>query len=384
MIENKRMNLFNISKTILFTFVLLIIFVSTARAEWNASYIIADDKFIAQTMTEQQIQDFLNAQNSYLRNYVIPAPYSVDGYMTSNMVGPNDSVNATGWSVPHLIYSVQNWYGINAQVILTTLQKEQSLITNPNLNQYGINWAMGYAVPDSGNRNYGYAGIARQIDWGGYQFRYNLDKANSTDSTERNKVAPYFTGNTVTIDGVPTLMGTGATASLYRYTPHFHGNQNFRLIFINWFGNIDFRTSVYRFYTPMGTHFYTASESEKASIISKLSSYRFEGVAYQLNYDSGRNTLPLYRFYNMKNGTHFYTASEQEKNNVIAKYPTTYKLEGVAWYVSNVPYAAFPVYRFYNVKGTHFYTASEQEKNNVIAKYPTTYKFEGVAYYVPF
>ncbi|HSX33082.1 MAG TPA: hypothetical protein VLF91_01970 [Candidatus Saccharimonadales bacterium] len=41
----------------------------------------------------------------------------------------------------------------------------------------------------------------------------------------------------VTIDGVSTHMDTGATASLYWYTPHFSGNQNFFTIYSNWFGS---------------------------------------------------------------------------------------------------------------------------------------------------
>jgi len=40
-----------------------------------------------------------------------------------------------------------------------------------------------------------------------------------------------------TIDGAAVHMDTGATASLYWYTPHFHGNQNFVSIFEGWFGS---------------------------------------------------------------------------------------------------------------------------------------------------
>ncbi|MEX0881678.1 MAG: hypothetical protein WDZ34_02300, partial [Candidatus Saccharimonadales bacterium] len=40
-----------------------------------------------------------------------------------------------------------------------------------------------------------------------------------------------------TIDTTAVTMMTGATASLYYYTPHIHGNQNFFNIFVSWFGN---------------------------------------------------------------------------------------------------------------------------------------------------
>lgn len=350
--------------------------------------------------------------------------------------------NANGWSASKIIYYSAQWYGLNPYAILATLQKEQSLVTTSTLNQYGLDWAMGYGVPDSGDRDYSRQGFATQVDWGTWQLAWNMNNANSSDATLRAKVSPYITGNTITIDGVSTHLDNGATASLYRYTPHFHGNQNFRNIMNLWtdpdvawdstniiadsiFANKntmtqqqiqDFlvaknsylkgyvetrnvaigpdsykcpiiKTNVYRFYNfKNGSHFYTASELEKYNVATKLtSSYRYEGISYPLNYSSGRNTAPLYRFYNLKNSSHFYTASLVERNNIIAKLSSTYRYEGTAWYVSKVSTASFPVYRFYNVKnGTHFYTASAAEKANVIAKLSATYRYEGVAYYIPY
>ena len=42
----------------------------------------------------------------------------------------------------------------------------------------------------------------------------------------------------------------------------------------------------------------------------------------------------MYRFYNKMNGSHFYTASEAEKNSVLANLSATYSLDGVAFYVA--------------------------------------------------
>ena len=142
---------------------------------------------------------------------------------------------------------------------------------------------------------------------------------------------------------------------------------------------------VYRFYNiQTGVHFYTASETEKANVIAKLSAiFKYEGVAYQINAANPANANPLYRFYNTKAGVHFYTASEAEKNNILAKLSSIYKLEGVAYKVALAPANAFPIHRFYNIKkGVHFYTASETEKANVIKNLSATYKYEGVGYYI--
>lgn len=343
--------------------------------------------------------------------------------------------NANGMRASHIIYKVSQWYGINPMVVLATLQKEQSLVTTSGLNQYGLDWAMGYAVPDSGNRDYSKMGFATQVDWASWQLKWNMDMAN----TNHAKVTPYFTGNTINIDGSNVYLANGATASLYRYTPHFHGNQNFRTLMNGWwpgsangvwdpsnitsdatFGNYnsmteqqiqDFLaangsylanyvypidtaigpdsyrcpalnyTTVYRFWNTNGTHFYTGSEAEKNTIITKWPNiYKYEGIAYKVNNQNPANVNPLYRFYNKQNGTHFYTASEAEKNNIIARYGYIYQLDGVAYNVTTS--GGTPVYRFWNANGTHFYTINESEKNNVIARWPNIYKYEGIAFYV--
>jgi hypothetical protein len=143
--------------------------------------------------------------------------------------------------------------------------------------------------------------------------------------------------------------------------------------------------SVYRFYNKKtGTHFYTASETEKYSVLSKMAkTYSYEGVAYGLDTSATSMTTPLYRFFNKKTGTHFYTASGAEKDAVIARLSGLYAFEGVAYNVSSDPSGSTPVHRFFNKKtGTHFYTASEAEKANVIARLSGTYGYEGIGFYL--
>jgi len=141
---------------------------------------------------------------------------------------------------------------------------------------------------------------------------------------------------------------------------------------------------VYRFYQmKQGSHFYTSNVAEKNNTVNNLSkTYRFEGMAYELNTSSTSAVAPLYRFYNMKKGVHFYTVSEAERDNVVAKYPTIYRYEGIAYNVS-ANSADTPVYRFYNKKnGTHFYTVDEGERQSVTKNLAATYTFEGVGYYL--
>ena len=142
---------------------------------------------------------------------------------------------------------------------------------------------------------------------------------------------------------------------------------------------------VYRFYNfKLGSHFYTASEVEKNDVLRKYSStFSFEGISYGLDASATANSDSLYRFYNVKNGSHFYTANPAERDNVRLKFSSIYTYEGPVYKISrtNVP-ATLPVFRFYNVKnGTHFYTANPAERDNVRLKYSSTYRDEGIAYY---
>jgi len=143
---------------------------------------------------------------------------------------------------------------------------------------------------------------------------------------------------------------------------------------------------VWRLYNKSnGTHFYTASEAEKNSVVAEQSqTYSVDGVAYQVNVASAANSAPLFRFYNKKNGSHFYTSSVAEKNNLIASLSATYSFDGPAYGVSlTAPAGSTTVWRFFNKKnGAHFYTASEAEKASVMATLAGTYTLEGPAFYL--
>ena len=217
-----------------------------AEAALNNSYVIPDSTFSnAGSMNEAQIQAFLVAHGSYLATYHIPAGHSevYQGvtYYEGTWVGPIGSeMDATNWSAAHLIYMDAQWYGINPQVLLATLQKESSLVTNGSPWYGYMMWAMGYAYTESGinpacgtstnhNPSGSCAGFAMQMDWAAGGLAYWQSLANA-----QNKSTQYWTGNTIPIDGQNIFLGNGATAALYRYTPHIQ--TNFYNIFTLWFG----------------------------------------------------------------------------------------------------------------------------------------------------
>ncbi len=189
---------------------LLFIFLTSGNialaGEFNPNIILTEAELTDYTsMNEQQIKSFLKSKNGTLGTYA-----DMDVRMYAHQ----------------LIYNASRLYRINPKYILVLLQKEQSLITDPNPSQGQYDWATGYGCPDSGGCNPKYKGFANQVDWGTGAMRFYLDYPEKFT---------YQVGQTYTIDGQPITMTNNATRSLYTYTPHIHGNKNLHKIWQEWF-----------------------------------------------------------------------------------------------------------------------------------------------------
>lgn len=141
-----------------------------------------------------------------------------------------------------IIYDAAQAYGINPQVILSTLQKEQSLITTPNPTSSQLNYAMGYGCPDSGGCSF--AGFFNQVDNGAWQFRTDLELGNGhnwwgytpssypCNSSTRYYSAALKPGYSITfyddshVAYTTLSLNSMSTAALYCYTPHVYNNPN--------------------------------------------------------------------------------------------------------------------------------------------------------------
>jgi len=133
------------------------------------------------------------------------------------------------------------------------------------------------------------------------------------------------------------------------------------------------RLTVHRFWSPvLGTHFYTARETEKEKLLDNYADvWTYEGEAYHaLPDDSKPNSAPIYRFWSGTLGSHFYTMSEVERDKLINEFSDVWDYEEIAWYafpVDQQPVDTLPVYRFWSEPlGYHFYTLSETEKDTLL------------------
>lgn len=142
--------------------------------------------------------------------------------------------------------------------------------------------------------------------------------------------------------------------------------------------------SVHRFLNiRTGSHFYTISAEEKASIEGNLPQFRYEGQAFFALTSSDVPLSPVYRFYSIYTGTHFYTIDPEERDYVRTYYWEYFNYEGIAWFATTFAGPGWtPMHRFFNnAAGTHFYTSSEAERLRVIATAPYM-EYEGIGYYV--
>lgn len=259
--------------------------VARADAAFNQNMIMSDASFNnTASISAAQIDAILNARGSCI------SPNS--GFLARDPIGYSPSGGyqyGSNVTAGRVIYDAAVAYDLNPQVLLVTLQKEQSLVTSTSCSTNTISKAVGYACPDGGS-SYSYsglnlytrngvtytsvsgicvnsaakAGFTQQLIRAAWLLKFsqqrslgNMDWAiirgnwNNSDDLEScyggamtagyrkrcpSDTAVYYDGYT-TIDSTSTYMGSGATASLYRYTPHFHGNQNFYNIFVSWFGD---------------------------------------------------------------------------------------------------------------------------------------------------
>ncbi|MDO8599300.1 MAG: hypothetical protein Q7S02_04280 [bacterium] len=130
---------------------------------------------------------------------------------------------------------------INPKVLLTTLQKEQRLVTDPQPSPRQLDFAMGYGCPDGSGCSDRFRGFGKQMRGAALQFRGYLDDL----ATKGETIARWAVGRArSTGDGFEIAPKNAATAALYSYTPwrggvstsRIGGNTSFSRIWKEWFG----------------------------------------------------------------------------------------------------------------------------------------------------
>jgi hypothetical protein len=243
-------------------------------AEFRPGNIIDDLVFTNKnSMTIQQIQDFLNARvpsceiyhSAY--NASNPPPYTcLKDYQENTTTGANNFgqfTNGVPNSIPGgktaamMIWDAAQIYSINPQVLIVLLQKEQGLVTDtwPLLSQFTK--ATGYLCPDTAACNSNAGGFSKQVFGAAWQFRNDFNGIDTPNfysfygkGLNNIRLSPDANCGTKSVN-----IENQATAVLYKYTPYTpndaalnnlygmgdncsaYGNRNFWRYFNDWFGS---------------------------------------------------------------------------------------------------------------------------------------------------
>ncbi len=173
----------------------------------NMSNLMSNAEFRRQSMTQSQIQRFFENQNSMLQ-HEIAVFYLYKGEVQS----ANEHILPA-----RQIHGAATRYNVNPKVILCTIQKESSIITNPaGASSRRVYYCMGYGATDGGDIEH-YSGIDIQIEGGTSRLNQLYNESNW------NRTLTVNNGRAVTINGTTypsTLISANrATYALYRWTP---------------------------------------------------------------------------------------------------------------------------------------------------------------------
>jgi hypothetical protein len=235
---------------------------------FNPSMIVPDSAFtdVGTFGTAEGIQNFLQQKGSVLANTSPEFLAKLKEPDTLTKVGLEDpQPNLTRLrTAAELIYDAGTKFGLNPQILLVILQKEQSLITgnfsSETSLQRALDRALGFGCPDYEGCGEIFLSFYRQIfgsfdaegnRWLGASASlmksFNTEVGGNSTTYGRPIVRTSRVGNTITLDNTmggysgisqqqTVTLGNFATAALYRYTPHvFNGNYNFWKFYSMWF-----------------------------------------------------------------------------------------------------------------------------------------------------
>jgi len=247
--------------------------VKMSLAGFSAGNIISDAVFTdTTTMSEAQIQSFFNSKVTTCRGGTDEDGrpiVCIKDFRMNTVNRPADTyckgyTGASGESAARIIYRVSQSCGINPQVLIVMLQKEQSLVTHSWPSAWRYDKALGQGCPDGGVAcDPKFVGFFHQVYGAARQMQLYM---------EGRYFKWYAPGNTWNLlwhppvqvsPGVwkdvcgssPVYIANKATSALYYYTPYqpnaaalnagyglgdscsSYGNRNFYNYFTDWFGS---------------------------------------------------------------------------------------------------------------------------------------------------
>jgi len=176
---------------------------------FDPNYLISDHELVdSRGATKDEVVNFLKQKKGALASY-----------FTADI---DNQIKHAG----EIVYNAAQRYEINPWILVTLLQKEQTLVTTPAFKNSQYDWATGFACYDDGQTVSRFSGFTTQVDRAAWRLRYFV---------EHPWEFTYRPGQIYRINGTKVRLQNLATAALYNYTPHISGNRLFWQIWQSWF-----------------------------------------------------------------------------------------------------------------------------------------------------
>jgi hypothetical protein len=226
-------------------------------SDFRPGRIISDAVFYnVSAMDGTQVQAFLDQRGGALARYAQNTPSMND---SKGYCRPFNG--ATNQSAAGIISGVATACGINPQVLLVLLEKEQSLVTRKTLTDRSLNAATGMGCPDTAPCDPAYGGFFYQVYYAARQYQIYAARPELFGHRAGITNQVRFHPNTNKCGKSPVYIENQATAGLYNYTPYqpndaamanlygsastshpnwacaSYGNRNFWRMFTDWFGS---------------------------------------------------------------------------------------------------------------------------------------------------
>jgi uncharacterized protein with LGFP repeats len=217
--------------------------------------IISDSVFYdPATMDTAQVQAFLQREGASCTSSLCLKNLRQDTWTRAADGYCGTYEGMAGEPAAAIIAKVGRACGINPQVLLVLLQKEQSLVRTSAPTEEKLRKAVGYGCPDTAPCDAQYYGFYNQLYNAAHRFQYY--RAHPGSFGHRVGVVNNVRYHPNAACGtVPVYIQNQATAGLYNYTPYTpnraaldagygtgdgcsaYGNRNFYLYFTDWFGS---------------------------------------------------------------------------------------------------------------------------------------------------
>ena len=226
-------------------------------SNFDAGFILSDEAFYNRgAMNAGQISAFLRDKGSGCQASTLPCLkdvlIDVDPRPADQFCGALAAASQIG--AAQVFEAISIACGINPQVLLVLVEKEQSLVSRTTPTDYSYRYATGFACPDTPpGCSSATAGFVTQVYLAAKQFqRYRVNPGNYNYQAGRNNNI-LFSPNAA-CGSSSVFIRNQATAGLYNYTPYqpnaaalanlygtgdgcsSYGNRNFWRMFTDWFG----------------------------------------------------------------------------------------------------------------------------------------------------